>query len=328
MVPLFHTFSNGSQHLKRVGFLVVQQDQPRLWQGDDIEWIRWVATQLSELIHQHQSQTPEPSRLNHHSVQLSGCLTVPAQLHQSIRQQVDQLQELNQLKEEFISTMNHELRTPLTAMSLAIRMLRQPKLPAKRRQKYLDILEQQCNQEIDLINDLLSLQQLESNPAYIQKRSIDVILLIQTLAQDFQEKWASKSLTLNLDCSLNSLMIHTDPESLNRILLELLTNAGKYSYPDTSVSLKVEYHVHAAVNRLVLTLTNIGDGILPTDINYIFEKFRRGQGITKQAVPGTGLGLALVRCLVNHLNGTIEVASQPLDNSQQAMISFTLTLPD
>jgi signal transduction histidine kinase len=328
MVPLCHTFSNGSQHLKRVGFLVVQQDQPRLWQGDDIEWIRWVATQLSELIHQHPSRQPEPSRLHHHSVQPSPCLTVPAQLHQSIRQQVDQLQELNQLKEEFISTMNHELRTPLTAMSLAIRMLRQPKLPAKRRQKYLDILEQQCNQEIDLINDLLSLQQLESNPAYIQKRSIDVILLIQTLAQDFQEKWASKSLTLNLDCSLNSLMIHSDPESLHRILLELLTNAGKYAHPDTTVSLKVEYHVHAAVNRLVLTLTNIGDGILPTDINYIFEKFRRGQGITKQAVPGTGLGLALVKCLVNHLNGTIEVASQPLDNSHQAMISFTLTLPD
>lgn len=328
MVPLYHTFSNGSQHLKRVGFLVVQQDQPRLWQVDDIEWIRWVATQLSQLIHQHQSRQPEPSRLNHHSVQPSSSLTVPAQLHQSIRQQVDQLQELNQLKEEFISTMNHELRTPLTAMSLAIRMLRQPKLPAKRRQKYLDILEQQCNQEIDLINDLLSLQQLESNPAYIQKRSIDVILLIQTLAQDFDQKWASKSLTFNLDCPLNSLMVHTDPESLNRILLELLTNAGKYAHPDTTVSLKVEYHVQATVNRLVLTLTNIGDGILPTDINYIFEKFRRGQGITKQAVPGTGLGLALVKCLVNHLNGTIEVASQPLDNSPQAMISFTFTLPD
>jgi signal transduction histidine kinase len=328
MVPLCHTFSNGSQHLKRLGFLVVQQDQPRLWQGDDIEWIRWVATQLSELIHQHQSRQPEPYRLHHHSVQPSPCLTVPAQLHQSIRQQVDQLQELNQLKEEFISTMNHELRTPLTAMSLAIRMLRQPKLPAKRRQKYLDILEQQCNQEIDLINDLLSLQQLESNPAYIQKRSMDVILLIQTLAQDFEEKWASKSVKLNLDCPLNSLMIHTDPESLNRILLELLTNAGKYAHPDTTVSLKVEYHVHATVNRLVLTLTNIGDGILPTDINYIFEKFRRGQGITKQAVPGTGLGLALVKCLVNHLNGIIEVASQPLDNSHRAMVSFTLTLPD
>lgn len=100
---------------------------------------------------------------------------------------MDQLQELNQLKEEFISTMNHELRTPLTAMSLAIRMLRQPKLPAKRRQKYLDILEQQCNQEIELINDLLSLQQLESNPAYIQKQSLDIILLIQTVAQDFQK---------------------------------------------------------------------------------------------------------------------------------------------
>ncbi|MEQ9486887.1 GAF domain-containing protein [Coleofasciculus sp. F4-SAH-05] len=56
MVPLYHTFSNGSQHLKRLGFLVVQQDQPRLWQVDDIEWIRWVATQLSELIDQHQNR--------------------------------------------------------------------------------------------------------------------------------------------------------------------------------------------------------------------------------------------------------------------------------
>jgi signal transduction histidine kinase len=68
--------------------------------------------------------------------------------------------------------MSHELRTPLTAMSLAIRMLRQPNVPLERRDKYLEILEQECNKEIDLINDLLSLQRLESNQSQLQPQKL------------------------------------------------------------------------------------------------------------------------------------------------------------
>ncbi len=124
-----------------------------------------------------------------------------------------------------------------------------------------------------------------------------------------------------------SLMLNTDPDSLNRILLELLTNAGKYSDPDTTVHLQVTHQVQPSVNQVVLTLTNSGPGISPADLTHIFDKFRRGQGVTQKAVQGTGLGLALVKCLVEHLNGTIDVKSSPSENSQTSLTSFTLTLP-
>jgi signal transduction histidine kinase len=84
-------------------------------------------------------------------------------------------------------------------MSLAIRMLRQPTLPPERRQKYLEILEQECNKEIELINDLLSLQQLEADQASIQLEKIDLIRLLDPLAQSFEQKWADKRLTLKVE---------------------------------------------------------------------------------------------------------------------------------
>jgi signal transduction histidine kinase len=122
-------------------------------------------------------------------------------------------------------------------------------------------------------------------------------------------------------------MLNTDPESLNRILLELLTNAGKYSDPDTRVCLQVTQQSQQSGNQVVLTLSNTGAGIQETDLKHIFDKFRRGQGVTQQAVQGTGLGLALVKCLVQHLNGTINVSSCPSEDSQTSIISFTVTLP-
>lgn len=240
---------------------------------------------------------------------------------------MNQLQQLNLLKDEFLSSMSHELRTPLTTMSLAIRMLRHPQVTQERRDKYLEILEQECNKEIDLISDLLSLQRLESNQSQLQTQNIDLMLLLKDLMESFEKKWATKRLTLTLESSVNSLYLHTDPDSLNRILLELLTNAGKYSHPDTTVSLQITHQVQQSSNYVVITLSNTGSGISPTDLTQIFEKFHRGQGVTKKAVQGTGLGLALVKCLVQNLNGTIEVTSTPAKNSPNHLTAFTLTLP-
>jgi signal transduction histidine kinase len=111
---------------------------------------------VSATIIQNQTLRQVQSLVEDRTAQLQRSLEVQAKLYEKTRQQIDQLQQLNQLKEEFMSSMSHELRTPLTTMSLAIRMLRQPELPLERREKYLEILEQECNKEIDLINDLLS----------------------------------------------------------------------------------------------------------------------------------------------------------------------------
>lgn len=324
IVPLVGIHSDTSTVL---GFLVLQHHQSRSWYTNEIELVKWVSTQVSTTLIQNQTLRQVQSLVDDRTAQLQRSLEVQAKLYEKTRRQIDQLQQLNQLKEEFMSSMSHELRTPLTTMSLAIRMLRQPELPLERRQKYLSILEQECNKEIDLINDLLSLQRLESDQSHLQPQKIDLMLMIKELAESFEQKWVGKRLTLSVESPAPSLMLNTDPDSLNRILLELLTNAGKYSDPDTKVCLQVTQQAQQSGNQVVLTLSNTGAGIQEADLKHIFDKFRRGKGVTQKAVQGTGLGLALVKCLVQHLNGRIDVSSCPSEDSQTSIISFTVTLP-
>ncbi|MBD2021169.1 HAMP domain-containing histidine kinase, partial [Leptolyngbya sp. FACHB-36] len=222
---------------------------------------------------------------------------------------------------------NHELRTPLTSMTMAIRMLRQTGLSDDRSARYLDILEQQCAQETNLINDLLALQELESKQVQLQLEELDLKALIEDLAATFSQKWAAKGLSLVLDLPSQPLRLRSDRGSLNRVLLELLTNAGKYSDPNTRIALKVVHPIEQATHEVVLTLSNTGPGIAPDELPYIFDKFRRAQGATQNAVQGTGLGLALVKCLVQHLNGVIAASSCPTSDVQCCETCFTLTLP-
>lgn len=310
-----------------LGFLVLQHSCARLWHSEELALLELVSVQLSSAIIQSQTLSQVQSLVEERTEQLQRSLKVQAKLYEKMRRQIDQLRQLNQLKDEFLSTVNHELRTPLTSMSLAIRMLRQPGLPTERQAKYLDILEQQCTQETNLINDLLTLQELESHQAPLHLETIDLKPRIQDLAEVFKDKWADKGLTITVDLPKASLLLQTDSDSLERIIEELLTNAGKYSDPDTTVVLRVTHQVNQQVNQIVLTVTNIGPGISSEDATHIFNKFHRGQGVTQQAIQGTGLGLALVKCLVEHLNGTIAVSSCRCRQSSSCETCFTLTLP-
>ncbi|MGB3206568.1 MAG: GAF domain-containing sensor histidine kinase [Crinalium sp.] len=310
-----------------LGFLVLQHSQPRLWQQEELDLLNWVGTQVSSAIIQHETLRQVQALVEERTAQLQCSLDVQAKLYEKTRQQIDQLRYLNQLKDEFLSTISHELRTPLTNMALAIRLLRQAELSPDRRAKYLEILEQQCSQEICLINDLLALQKLESEHNQINLQKIDITEFISHLVNSFEEKWREKGLKIAVDLPERSLIIHSEAESINRILVELLTNAGKYSQPDSTVYLSLTQPAKQPDEQLILTISNTGSGISPDEVNYIFEKFRRGQGVTEKAIQGTGLGLALVKSLVQHLNGTIDVKSCPIENSQAYQTCFTLTLP-
>ncbi len=317
-----------------LGFLVLQHHQPRTWQPEELELVNCVSAQASTAIIQNQTLRQVQALVKERTVQLESILDVQAKLYEKSRQQIDQLRHLNQIKDEFLNNVQHELRTPLTSMIVAIRLLRQPSLPAEIRNRYLDILEQQCSQEIDLINDLLALQQLQYNNSSIQVEDINLKPLLRNLGESFKRKWIDRGLTLQIDVPKRAIPIQTDVEILKRILLELLTNAGKYSHPDTTVHLRATQQVNQQGSQVVLSLSNIGPGISPAEISYIFDKFRRGKGATEQAIQGTGLGLALVKCLVQHLNGIIDVKSCPTENtagvapgSQSYETCFTLTLP-
>jgi signal transduction histidine kinase len=241
-------------------------------------------------------------------------------LREADRRRIQQLDLANRLKDEFISTISHELRTPLTSMSLAIRMLRKPGIDPERQAKYLEILEQQCAQEIALINDLLTLQKLESNQIPHELKPVQLQHLVEPLIDRFQSTWASKKLQLLVTLPA-PFEWQTEPEKVSRILQELLANAGKYSQPQTVVELRGRIEA----GNLIVRAIDRGKSISKEEQFYIFDKFRRGEGVTQQAIGGTGLGLALVKSLVQHLQGEISVTSHGED--PLAEVCFEVSLP-
>jgi signal transduction histidine kinase len=310
-----------------LGFIVLQHSSPRTWRSEELEVVELVATQLSTAIIQSQTLKKVQALVEDRTAQLEESLDIQAKLYEQSANQLEQLRKWKQIKDDFLDCVNHELRTPLTIMKLAIVMLKQAEQPLESRARYLDILEQKCFQEIGLIEDLLAVKQFESQQLSISPLQINLKHLIQDLARDFEQKWADEKLTLRVKLPKSLPSLESDRDSLHRILLELLTNAGKFSAAGTVVVLEVSAGVPGDI---VMSVSNCGRGISTADLPHIFEKFRRGTGIAHQVIPGMGLGLALVKCLVKQLNGSIDVDSCPPESSKADELwrtSFTLTLP-
>ncbi|MGJ5628447.1 GAF domain-containing sensor histidine kinase [Nostoc sp. CALU 1950] len=309
---------------KILGFLVLQQSVIRSWQPAELNLVEMVCAQVSNAIIQSQTLRQVQTLVDERTAKLQSSLELQAKLHERTRQYVEQLRKLNELKDEFLSNMSDRLRYPLTNMLMSIRNLRLPGIAPERQVRYLDILEQECTKEINLINDLLTLQKLESPHEAPQLESIDLNTRILDIAASFEKKLAEKGLKISVDLPEESLKLQTELESFDRILQELLTNACKYSEHDTIVHLQAAHRVDQQIDQVIMKVTNTGRAISEEEATYIFDKFRRGKG---RWTPGTGLGLALVKSLVQHLNGAIAVQSLPISDSEQSEICFTLTLP-
>jgi signal transduction histidine kinase len=328
LTPLMGRSSGRPESRMVLGFLLLQNDQPRQWQQEEQELVNWVSTEASTAIIHNKTLERVQSLVDERTAQLQRSLDVQAKLYETSRHQVEQLQQLNELKDEFLATMSHELNTPLATMKMAIQMLHQPHLSSERREKYLAILDQEWHREYNLIKDLLTLQEVEDQGSSIEVEAINLQELLSQVGEELQSKWEEKglSLTINLgDFSekAEELVIYSDTESVRRIFLELLTNAAKYSTANTTVEVRIfEFTAH----WIKIDVINIGYGIASGEKSYIFDQFRRGKGATQKAIPGTGLGLALVKSLVQHLHGKIDLDSE-YNPDGVGETKFRVTLP-
>lgn len=313
--------------------------------GIPLNWLDHIQTYLPIPVATPESLTgmvlmmsASPSRVNQEDrtmlAAISDSLALAFQ-HHDLQQQVQQsrqdVQHLSHLKEDFISTLNHELRTPLTSMMLAIRMLHRPDLTPARASMYLDILEQQCTREISLVNDLLLVQTVETtapcpspdggdgNPPVRLQDALTVAVESQ------QAAFVAANRHLQLEISQPWLSVVANGPHLVRVLQELLTNARKFSEPDSTVTVAVATDGQTP-DAVIIRVTNIGTGILPEEVPYLFDKFRRGKTATRDAIPGTGIGLALVQGLVRQMGGRVTVSSHPTASSGHWQTCFTLEL--
>lgn len=230
-----------------------------------------------------------------------------ARLYQASLAQVQELEKLNQLKDDFLSTVSHELRTPVSNMKMAIQMLKVSGELNERVQHYLEILQVECNREISLINDLLDLQRLENvsySGGFVESINLQAWLpiIIEPLRISIQQH--HQTLQLNLSPDLPKLF--SDYASLKRILTELINNACKYSPDSAEIKLNVCYNSTTAAT--VFSISNPVE-IPAEELPRIFDKFYRVPNLDAWKQGGTGLGLALVQKLVEQLQGTIFVES-------------------
>ncbi len=307
-----------------LGFLVLQQSVTRSWQPAELNLVEMVCTQVSKSIIQSQTLRQVQTLVDDRTAKLQSSLKIEQKLRETLKQQFTEMRKLSELKDEFLSNMSDRLRYPLTNMRMSIRNLRLPGIAPERQARYLDILEEECTKEINLINDLLTLQKLESPHQAPQLETINLNTRIQDIAASFETKLAERGLKISVGLPEDSLELQTESESFDRILQELLTNACKYSEHDTIVHLQAGHRVDQLIDQVIMKVTNTGPAISEEEATYIFDKFRRGKG---RWTPGTGLGLALVKSLVHHLDGAIAVESLQISDSQQSEICFTLTLP-
>ncbi|MBD1903207.1 GAF domain-containing protein [Trichocoleus sp. DQ-A3] len=243
-----------------------------------------------------------------------------ARLYQASLAQVEELEKLNFLKDDFLSTVSHELRTPVSNMKMAIQMLEvimeetcnwRDEIANKSAERhpgycYFELLNNECDREINLINDLLHLQQLNAEAHPLEKTAIHLQDWIPHIVEPFEQRTHKHKQILQVEIPEELPILISDPFCLARILTELLNNACKY----TPQGEKIKVAVHAKSEKLQLEVTNSGIEIPTDEIPRIFDKFYRIPSNDPWKHGGTGLGLALVQKMVAYLGGTIKVESE------------------
>lgn len=246
-----------------------------------------------------------------------------ARLYSAAQAQVQELEKLNRLKDDFLSTISHELRTPVSNMKMAVSLLKvklahlltAQELPLLDR--YLNILTTECQREIQLIDDLLDLNHLETNdPPSVGRRLVFDKWLYEAI-EPFIERSRSRQQAVVTEIQPDFPTVDTDPVILGRVVAELMQNAYKY----TPAGGEIRVSARTDDRYCTLEFTNTGVTIVPAELERIFDKFYRIPRSDPWQQGGTGLGLALVRKLVTHLGGTIQVVSG------DGAVTFTIALP-
>ncbi|MDX2229984.1 MAG: GAF domain-containing protein [Leptolyngbyaceae cyanobacterium bins.349] len=249
-----------------------------------------------------------------------------ARLYQAAQAQVEELARLNQLKDDFLSTVSHELRTPMSSIKLATQMLetilRETGLLDMEENKatqYFQILNNECKREIGLINDLLDLTRLDAKSEPLALTAIDLALWIPHIGESFLARATEQHQHIEFSIPNALPPITTDLSYLERVLSELLNNACKYTPAGERIGVSCQF---TDVGLLQLQVSNTGIEIAETERDRIFDKFYRIPNNDPWKHGGTGLGLTLVKKLVETLSGSIHVETQPNQTS------FVVLLPD
>ncbi len=276
---------------KIIGVVDVESREPGHFRSDDVESLDRLAGQI-------------------------GLVVSNARLLASQQAMVARLQELDAMKSDFVAVTSHELRTPLTAVQGFIRTLRRPdvRLNPNEMEEFLGIVDRQVERLSRLVEELLLTARIDAGTIDLRMDSVDVS---EVLGETLSELGDARSrVRLAVDPSLPRLV--TDGQRLGQIARNLIENAIKFSPDDEPVRVTAVRHE----GSLELEVADRGPGIPDEEVAQIFDRFHQVGGSLRRRGQGLGLGLYIVRNLVDALNGSVQVRSEPGEGS-----TFVVSLP-
>jgi signal transduction histidine kinase len=232
---------------------------------------------------------------------------------------VDRELTLARQQSEFVAAVSHEFRSPLTSLSHLTALLRSDFQPSdERRRQYYDTLARETDRLRSFVETLLDVGRIQSGAARYHRTTMEVQPLVAQVVDDFKRHATAGMHPVTFAAPETAISACVDGEALHRAIWNLLENAAKYSRDDYPVAVVLEVEGECAAIRV----TDQGPGIPASEQPFIFDQFFRGAAAAESAVRGTGIGLALVRHIVEAHGGEIRVDSRVGVGS-----SFTILLP-
>ena len=234
---------------------------------------------------------------------------------------VARAEEASRAKDEFLATVSHELRNPLNAILGWSRVLLDDgeRLSPERRRKGLEVIARNTKAQVQLVEDILDVSRIVNGKLRLTTRSTDVRAICEAAIDTVRSASNAKGVALTLTVSGDVGTIIADEDRIQQILWNLLSNAVKFTPQSGTVLLEARREV----SEVTLSVTDSGDGISPAFLPFVFDRFRQADGTTTREHGGLGLGLAIVRHLVELHGGTVRAASAGLGSGS----TFTVSLP-
>ena len=213
------------------------------------------------------------------------------------------------LKDELLAVVSHELKTPLTSILLRVQILKRNGVKPEKLQEFLNSLESNTIIQARLIDDLLDAAKVITGKFLMHEEEINLVDVVKSSIDTIYSSAVKKSITINYDAREDFFPFIGDSARLQQAFWNILSNSIKFTPDGGTVSVKVAKNI----SKYILTFEDNGPGIDPAFLPVLFEKFSQHRGITPSANAGLGLGLSLVKTIIDMHGGSIEVESRGMN---------------
>jgi PAS domain S-box-containing protein len=227
-------------------------------------------------------------------------------LEEQLRQRAEQLAEANRLKDEFLATLSHELRTPLTSILGWAKLMRTERFDSQLSNRALEIIERSAVAQSQLINDLLDVSRIITGKLRLVAQPLEPAPVVAAAVDSLRPTAEARGVQLEMLLDATAGQVSGDADRLQQVIWNLLSNAIKF----TPKGGRVTVQLRPFESQIEITVRDTGPGIAPEFLPYIFDRFRQADGSITREHGGLGLGLAIVRHLVELHGGTIHAESE------------------